>query len=137
LPLLRLIGLLMFSHLELFAPHTPKLSKVLLLLLCVGSLVLLFLNLKGTAPLYCLLHLKLAPLLVLEKAVSLIFGLSHLLVENLFLIILESTQLFDLMVDHTLPSSKLILEPGILAILSLHVKHLFGVGELLDTFFLI
>jgi hypothetical protein len=137
LPLLIFISLLMFSHLELFVPHAPKLRKVLLLLYRVGFLVLLLLNLKSTASLDSLLHLKLAPLLVLEKAVSLVFGLSNLLVENLFLVIFESAQLFNLMVDHALPGSKFVLEPSILAILSLIVKHLFGVSELLNAFFLI
>lgn len=93
---------LLLSQLQLFVADSPELSEVLLLLLLASVFSLLALDLKGSALVDGFLHVSLSLLLLLEESVCLIFGLSDLSVKNLLLVVLQSSEFFDLTVDHAL-----------------------------------
>ena len=134
LPLLFL--LLLLSHLQLFVANLPELGELLLFLTLSSLDSLLALNLELPAPLNGSLHLGLALLLLNEEPVGSVLSLSDLPVENLFLIVLQASELLDLSVDHALPSFLLFLETFSFALL-LHVFEEFSLlCEGLDLFLL-
>lgn len=105
-----LLLLLLFSELQLFVSGAPEFSKLLLLLLGRGLLLLTSLNLKLTAPLNSELHLHLSTLLLLEESVGLVFSLSDLLVKDLLFVVLNGTELLNLPVNHAATFSLLLSE---------------------------
>ena len=115
---------LLLSHLKLFIALFPELSKVLLFLLLSSFLGLLPLDLELTASLDSSLHFSLTLLLLLIKSVGTIFSLSDLPVEHFLLVVLQSSEILDLAIDHALPGLLLILEALVLT-LFLHVLKLF------------
>ena len=102
-----LLSLLCLSQLQLLIAHLPKLRELLLLSHPVNFLLLAPFNLQRPRPLDCLLHFKLAPLLLLIQPVGFVLCLSNLLVQNLLLVVLHGPQLLDLFVDHLLASDEL------------------------------
>ena len=104
-----LLPLLCLSQLQLLIAHLPELRELLLLRNPVHFLLLSAFNLQRSRPLDRLLHLKLAPLLLLIQSVGFVFGLSDLLVQNLLLVVFQSPKLLNLLVDHLLTSDELFL----------------------------
>ena len=104
-----LLPLLCLSQLQLLIAHLPELRELLLLRNPVHFLLLSAFNLQRSRPLDRLLHLKLAPLLLLVQSVGFVFGLSDLLVQNLLLVVFQSPKLLNLLVDHLLTSDELFL----------------------------
>jgi len=82
-----LLTLLLLSELELLVADLPEFCEVLLFLAFISFVLSLAVDLKSTAAFNSLFHFKLSTLLFLVETVSLIFSLSNLLVQDLFLIV--------------------------------------------------
>ena len=85
-----LLLFLLLGKLQLFVANAPELGELLLLLFSLDLVLLLALNLKCAASVDCRLHLGLSALLLLEESVRLVLGLSHLAIEYLLLVVLQS-----------------------------------------------
>lgn len=114
---------LLLSKLQFFVANAPELSKLLLFLLCLDPLLLLALNLKCAAAIDGCLHLSLLALLLLKEPICLVLGLCHLPVKDLLGVVLERMQLSNLLIDHLLALSLLLLE-SLLFTFFLHVLKL-------------
>ena len=117
--------LLFLGHLQLFVTDPPELGEVFLFLPFSLPLCSLALNLQLATSLNGGLHLCLALLLLFIESVGTILSLGYLSVQNFLLVVLEGTKLFNLAIDHILPSLLLILESLVLA-LFLHVFETFA-----------
>ena len=92
--------LLLLGELQFFVTSAPELSKLLVFLFDGGLFFVESLNLKLTTSFNGELHLHLSALLLFEKSVGFVFGLGNLLVKDLLLVVLDSTELSNLPVDH-------------------------------------
>ena len=127
--------LLLLSHLQLFVSHLPEVSKFSLLTLDRVLLSLLSVDLKLATPLNGYLHLGLALLLLLKQSVCTVLSLGHLTVQNFLLVVLQSTELFNLTIDHLLPSL-LLVRKALLLTLLLHVfEHFTLLSKRLNLLF--
>lgn len=108
LALLLLVALLLLCQLQLLVSNLPELSKFFFFVLFVSSFLLLTLDLECSRTINSLLHFELTALLFLIQSVSLVLCLSHLLIQNLFLVVFKGTQLLHLFVDHFRPDLKLV-----------------------------
>ena len=91
--------LLRLSKLELLVADLPEFGEVFFFLEFVFLLFLSSFDLKGAGTFDCLLHFEFTALLFLVETVGLILSLGHLFVENLFLVVAESAELFDLFIN--------------------------------------
>jgi hypothetical protein len=66
------------------------------------------------------------------EAISFIFSLGNLFVEDVLLSVFEGTKLFNLAIDHLLTDCKLLFESSLLAVFALLIHHKFLFGECLD-----
>lgn len=98
-----LFPLLLLGKLELFVTCAPELGELLLLLLLLVLFFRLALDLELAATLDRQFHFHLAAFRLLEQAISLVFGLRHLLIKHFLLVVANGSQIFDLSVDHCLP----------------------------------
>lgn len=92
-------SLLRLSKLELLVADLPEFGEVFFFLEFVLLLLLSSFDLKGAGTFDCLLHFEFAALLFLVETVGFILSLCHLLVEDLFLVVAESAELFDLFIN--------------------------------------
>ena len=99
---------LLLSHLQLFVSNLPEVSEFCLFTLDRVLLCLLSVDLKLATPLNGCLHLGFALLLLLKQSVSTVLSFGHLTVQNFLLVVLQSTELFDLTINHALPSLLLV-----------------------------
>ena len=123
---------LLLGQLKLFVADSPELSEVFLFLLLCNALLLLACDLEGSAALDGLLHLNFSLLLHLEESVSLILSFSDLSVQNLLLVVLESSQFFNLTVNHALSLGLLGLEALVLTLLLHFIAGISGLGKVMD-----
>jgi len=122
--------------LELFITHTPKFSKIFILLVFGSFVLLLALNLECAGAFHGLLHFEFAAHLLFEEAVSFIFCFSHLFVENLLFVVAQGAELANLNVDHCLTSVEHVLHFSFLTVLLHLVELLFLTCESLNTLLL-
>jgi len=92
--------LLLLGELQFFVTSAPELSKLLVFLFGGSFFFLESLNLKLTTSFNGELHLHLSALLLFEKSVGFVFGFGDVFVEDLLLVVLDSTELTNLPVDH-------------------------------------
>jgi len=129
------LALLLLSQLQLLVPYLPELCEFLFILFNASTFMLLAFDLQSSRAVNSLLHLELATLLLLVQTISFIFSLSNLLVKHLLLIILKSSKLLNLMVDHLLSQHELVLGPLVKGV-STHIVHLKLLsGELFNASF--
>jgi hypothetical protein len=121
------------GQLQLLIPHSPELCVLLLLPLFIGLSFLFALYLQSSRPVNRLFHFKLAPLLLLEQPVRLVLGLSDLLVQDLLLVVFQSTQLLNLSVNHLLSDHQRILRTALNSVHAHLVLYQFLPSELLNA----
>jgi len=92
--------LLLLGELQFFVTSAPELSKLLVFLFGGSFFFLESLNLKLTTSFNGELHLHLSALLLFEKSVGFVFGFGDVFIEDLLLVVLDSTELTNLPVDH-------------------------------------
>jgi hypothetical protein len=124
---------LLFSLLKFIVSHFPELSEFLCIPVFSFTLFLSSFHLQGPGSVDGLLHFEFAALLLFVKTIRFILGLRDLFVENMFLSVLESAQLFDLAIDHSLANGKLFFESSLFSVLSLIVHSQFLLGECFDS----
>ena len=129
--------LLLLSQLELLVADSPELSEVFLFLLLGNVFGPLALDLEGSALVDGLFHISLSLLLLLEESVSLVFSLRNLFVQDLLLVVLQSSEFLDLTVNHALSFSLLGLEAFIFTLFLHLVAGISRLGKLLDLLFLL
>lgn len=101
-------ALLLLSKLELLVAHLPEFGEVLFFLEFVFLLFLSSFDLKRAGAFNGLLHFEFTALLLLVKTVSLIFSFGHLFVKDLFLVVTESAELFNLLINKLLTHFQLV-----------------------------
>ena len=128
---------LLLSQLELFIAGSPEFCELLFFLL--GHVLLLDVSctLQLTTAFNGQFHLQLAALLLFEESVGLVLSFLHLLVQHLVFVVLDGTELTNLLVNHLLTVSLLCCESRVLALLFHQVTGGLLFCELLNSLFLI
>lgn len=93
--------LLLFGKLQFFVTSAPEFSEFFVFLFSRLLFFVESLDLKLTTSFNGELHLHLSALLLLEESVGFVLSLSNLLVQDLLLVVLNGTELLNLLVNHT------------------------------------
>lgn len=130
-----LFFLLLLGQLEFFVTCAPELSEFLVFLLGSTLFFILALDLELSAAFDGEFHLHFAAFLLLEESVGFVFSLSDLLVEDAFFFVSNSSELLDLMVNHSL-TFLLFFGKALRFLFLLHeVSSGFLPGEIFDLLF--
>ena len=113
---------LFFSKLKLIVSDLPELCKLLILFHLGFLFLILTENLKLSASLNCSSHISLLLLLLLVKSIGFTFCFSNLSIENLLLIVSQSSQFLNLSVNHLLSSGLLVLKSLLFSLLFHDIK---------------
>lgn len=127
---------LLLSDLKLLTSDLPKLTKLFLFHVFLDFLILSFFNLLLSASLDCIFHLESSSLLLFEESHGFLFSLSHLLIQNLVLSVLDVSNGFSLLINHSLSGHLLLRKLLFFFVFSKLIKSLSFSGVLFDSFFL-